>query len=232
MEPKPIQQFQAVIASTFNDISLLQTALTHRSFVNEYRNGPIEHNERLEFLGDAVLELVVTVFLYKKFPHKPEGELTSFRAALVNTNTLSEAAVKIGANDYLRLSKGEARDTGRARQYILANTFEAIIGALFLDQGYDEAQSFIDRTILPLTDDIVSNRLWQDAKSRFQEVAQERVSITPAYHLESENGPDHDKVFRVGVYLGAECIAYGEGKSKQEAEQEAALKALEAKGWN
>ncbi len=231
MESKPIHEFQTIIASTFNDLSLLQTALTHRSFVNEYRGGPIEHNERLEFLGDAVLELVVTDFLYKKFPQKPEGELTSYRAALVNTNTLAEAANKLGANQFLRLSKGEARDTGRARQYILANAFEAIIGALYLDQGYGAAQSFIDRTILPLTDDIVSKRLWQDAKSRFQEVAQERVSITPAYNLLAEAGPDHDKVFRVGVYLGEECVAYGEGKSKQEAEQEAATKALNAKGW-
>ncbi len=231
MESKPIHEFQTIIASTFNDLSLLQTALTHRSFVNEYRGGPIEHNERLEFLGDAVLELVVTDFLYKKFPQKPEGELTSYRAALVNTNTLAEAANKLGANQFLRLSKGEARDTGRARQYILANAFEAIIGALYLDQGYGAAQSFIDRTILPLTDDIVSKRLWQDAKSRFQEVAQERVSITPAYNLLAEAGPDHDKVFRVGVYLGEECVAYGEGKSKQESEQEAATKALNAKGW-
>jgi ribonuclease III len=231
MEPKPVLEFQQHIATTFSDISLLQTALTHRSYVNEYRGGPIEHNERLEFLGDAVLELVVTDFLYKKFPDKPEGDLTSYRAALVNTNTLSEAATKLGANEYLRLSKGESRDTGRARQFILANAFEAIIGALYLDQGYAAAHSFIDRTILPLTDDMVQKRLWQDAKSRFQEVAQERVSVTPSYQLLLETGPDHDKLFRVGVFLNDECVAHGEGKSKQEAEQQAAANGLLAKEW-
>ncbi len=231
MEPKPISDFEALLGVTFTDQSIIKQAFIHRSYVNEHRGERIDHNERLEFLGDAVLELVVTDFLFHHFPGKPEGELTAIRAALVNTNTLSEAAVKLGVTDYLYLSRGEAKDTGRARQYILANAFEAIIGALYLDQGYDVAKGFIETNIFPLTENIVAQRLWQDAKSRFQEEAQERVSITPSYQKLREEGPDHDKVFTVGVFLGEELIAEGEGKSKQEAEQAAATAALVVKGW-
>jgi ribonuclease-3 len=209
----------------------LRTAFTHRSFVNEHRGEPIEHNERLEFLGDAVLELAVTKFLFMKYPDKTEGDLTAYRAALVNTNTISEAATELGMNEYLLLSKGEARDTGRARQYILANTFESVIGALYLDQGYDVAEAFIAAYIYPRVDDVVEKRLWQDSKSRFQEMAQERVSVTPRYTMLEEAGPDHDKRFTVGAYLGDDLVARGEGKSKQEAEQAAAAKALEVQGW-
>ncbi len=228
---KDPRQFESVLGLSFKDPTLLRTAFTHRSYVNEHRDEQAEHNERLEFLGDAVLELVVTRFLYDKYPNRPEGDLTAYRAALVNTITISGAATKLGMNDYLMLSRGEARDTGRARQYILANTFEAVIGALYLDQGYDAAKGFIAEHIFPLADEIVQKRLWQDSKSRFQEEAQERVSITPSYALMSEQGPDHDKRFTVGVYLGDEYVAKGDGRSKQEAEQAAAEAALSTKGW-
>ena len=231
MEPKPIHEFAERLGLRFNDPRLLEQALVHRSYVNEYRGGKLEHNERLEFLGDAVLELAVTDFLFHTFLDKPEGELTAYRAALVNTNTLSETARRLGVNEYLRLSRGEAKDTGRARQYILANAFEAIIGALYLDQGYEAARDFIARHIFPLTDEMVRRRLWQDPKSRFQEEAQERLSVTPTYRILHEEGPDHDKLFTVGVYMGSEKVAEGRGKSKQEAEQDAALNALEKKGW-
>lgn len=226
-----LRAFAKNIGVVFNDISLLRTAFTHRSFVNEHRGEAIEHNERLEFLGDAVLELAVTKFLYTKYPDKTEGDLTAYRAALVNTNTISDAATELGMNEYLLLSKGEARDTGRARQYILANTFESVIGALYLDQGYEAAERFIADHIYPRVDDVVEKRLWQDNKSRFQEKAQEHVSITPRYMMLEEAGPDHDKRFTVGAYLEDDLVARGEGKSKQEAEQSAAAKALEAKGW-
>lgn len=225
------KKFQRKIGCTFNDITLLERAFTHRSYINEHRGEGLKHNERLEFLGDAVLELVVTEFLFEKYPDRHEGELTAFRAALVNTSTLSTVGTGLGMNEYLRLSKGEAKDTGRARHYILANTMEAVIGALYLDQGYVVAQNFIAENIFPLTDDVVKKRLWQDAKSRFQEVAQEKVSITPAYQTVKEEGPDHDKHFTVAVFLDDTKVAEGIGKSKQEAEQEAATNALKHKGW-
>ncbi len=223
--------FEQSTGVQFINKDLLKQAFTHRSYLNEHRSLGIDHNERLEFLGDAVLELAVTHFLYAKFPGHKEGDLTAFRSALVNTNTLSEAATKLGMNAFLLLSKGEAKDTGRARQFILANTFEAFIGALYLDQGYDTAEQFVAKEILPLIDDIVSNQKFIDSKSKFQEAAQEHVGITPSYRLMREQGPDHNKVFVVAVLLGEIEIAEGEGKSKQEAEQQAAQKALEKRGW-
>ncbi len=223
--------FENRIGVSFNDKKLLQTAFTHRSFVNEYKSGKLEHNERLEFLGDAVLELAVTDFLYKKYPDKAEGDLTSYRAGLVNASTLATIATGLSMNEYLLLSKGEARDQGRARQYILANTIEALIGALYLDQGYDVARAFIEAYLLPLTDDIVEKHLWRDAKSRFQELAQEHDGETPIYKSVNEVGPDHDKTFTIAVFVGEEKVAEGEGRSKQEGEQAAAQAALEAKGW-
>ncbi len=228
---KDIHEFQKVIGVTFKDSNLLQQAFTHRSYINEHRDSGFEHNERLEFLGDAVLELVVTRFLFDTYPDKTEGDLTAYRAALVNTNTLSEASNKLGVNEYLLLSKGEAQDTGRARQYILANTFESIVGALYLDQGYDSAAQFISKNLFYLMDEVIEKRLWQDAKSNFQEQAQEHTGITPSYELIDEKGPDHDKTFVVGVYVGKELVARGTGRAKQEAEQEAARAALEKKGW-
>lgn len=220
----------ATLGLTFDDLSHLAEALTHRSYVNEHK-GVTAHNERLEFLGDAVLELAVTHFLFTKFPDRPEGDLTAFRAALVNTGSLAETAAKLGMNDMILLSKGEAKDTGRARQIILANAFEAVLGAIYLDQGYEAAEAFIAEHLYPKIDAVIEKRAWQDAKSRFQEVAQEKKSTTPTYKLLTEEGPDHDKKFTMGVYLGSEEVAQGSGKSKQEAEQDAAQAALTKTGW-
>jgi len=222
--------FENKLNLNFKNKQLLMMALTHRSFINENKGVVPEHNERLEFLGDAVLELVVSEFLFLKYPEKPEGELTAVRAALVNTQSISDAAQKLGMNDYLLLSKGEAKDTGRARQFILADAFEALIGAIFLDRGYDVAKEFIAKNILYKTEEIVEKRLWQDPKSRLQEIMQEKESVTPSYKLLQEVGPDHDKRFVSGVMLGEKLLAKGEGKSKQESEQEAAKAALESLG--
>lgn len=224
-------QFEARIGYEFKDKRLLEQAFTHRSFINENRTLGREHNERLEFLGDAVLELVVTEFLFAKYPDKPEGDLTAYRAALVNTVSICDGATKLGMNEYLLLSRGEARDLGRARQIILANAFEALIGALYLDSGYDAAKNFIGAQLFGKTDEVVSNRLWQDAKSRLQEIAQEELGITPSYQTIDQSGPDHARTFKVGAFIGSERLATGEGRSKQEAEQDAAQKALVAKGW-
>lgn len=227
--------FEQKIGYVFKDKRLLEQAFTHRSYLNENRESSSgrrrEHNERLEFLGDAVLELVVSEFLFAKFPNRPEGDLTAFRAALVNTQSISDAAVKLHMNDYLLLSRGEAKDTGRARMIILANAFEALIGALYLDQGYAAARDFIAAQLFHKADEVVEKRLWQDAKSRLQEVSQEKLGFTPSYQVLSQSGPDHDKRFVCGVYLGHELAARGEGHSKQEAEQDAAQKALTARGW-
>lgn len=223
--------FETKIGYTFRKKELLEQAFTHRSYLNEHRQSGRQHNERLEFLGDAILELVVTEFLYNKYTEKPEGELTALRAALVNTVSISEAAQTLGMNEFLLLSKGESRDTGRARQIILANAFEAIIGAIHLDAGYPAARDFISKQLFHKADIVVENRLWQDAKSRLQELSQEKLGFTPIYEVVSQTGPDHDKVFVTGVRLGNDRVAIGEGRSKQESEQAAAEKAIAAKGW-
>lgn len=215
----------------FGNINLLAQAFTHRSYLNEHRNSGLEHNERLEFLGDAVLELVVTNFLYKTYPKKPEGDMTAYRSALVNAQTLAGVAETLGLNSYLLLSKGEAKDTGRARQYILANTIEALIGAIYLDLGYDAAAHFIDTNVHVLIHDVIEQKKFIDSKSLFQEMSQEHAGVTPRYELMKEFGPDHDKLFTVGVFLADIHIASGDGKSKQEAETQAAYKALLAKKW-
>jgi ribonuclease-3 len=229
---KEFKVFESSAHITFKDKSLLRQAFTHRSYLNEHRNVELAHNERLEFLGDAVLELIITEHLYETYPHYNEGEMTSLRAALVNADTLSSIASSIGMNDYLLLSRGEAKDVGRARRYILANTFEALVGALFLDQGYALARAFVGRLALPLLGEIIGAGLWLDAKSAFQEEAQEHAGVTPIYRTLSEEGPDHDKVFTVGLFLHSEEVAVGKGKSKQEAEQDAARAGLKAKGWS
>ncbi len=226
-----LAKLEGILGVTFTDSNHLLSAITHRSYLNEHREATQDHNERLEFLGDAVLELVVTDHLYNKYTEKPEGELTAIRAALVNTVSLSESSLKLGLNDFLLMSKGEAKDTGRARNYILANAFEAVIGALYMDQGYDAAKQFIAEQLFAKTDQIVAKRLWQDPKSRFQELAQEHASVTPTYETLNQVGPDHDRVFTVGVYLGKELVAEGQGRAKQEAEQAAAEAAIAARGW-
>ena len=231
MNDKDFNAFEKNSGLTFENKTLLVQAFTHRSYLNENKDAKLKHNERLEFLGDAVLEIIVTDYLFKNFPDKAEGELTAYRSALVNTTTLSQVAVKLGMNDYLLLSRGESKDEGRARQYILADALEELIGAIYLDQGYDKTAEFISKNLLSLLDTIVENRLWQDAKSHFQEEAQERAGITPTYSTVKEIGPDHNKRFVVAVYLNNERVAEGQGQSKQEAEQAAAEKALEAKSW-
>lgn len=228
---KEFKTFEEKIGIPFNDTALLRRAFTHRSYLNEHRGQRGGHNERLEFLGDAVLELASTHFLYEKFPDKTEGELTAYRAALVNSVTLSESAAALGMNDYLLLSRGEAKDVGRARGVLLANAFEALIGAIYLDSGYDAARAFISEHLFPKIDDIIKNRLWQDAKSALQEKVQNAQGMTPYYSVIKETGPDHDKQFVVGVYVNDALLAQGQGKSKQEAEQSAARAALEQKGW-
>lgn len=230
---KNIENLAIKINVNFNDISLLRSACTHRSYLNENRNSGLDHNERLEFLGDAVLELVVTSFLFRKYPKKTEGELTAYRSSIVNTTSLIRVAEHIGLNEFMLLSKGEAKDTGRARSIILANAVEAIIGAIYMDQGYNPAANFISENIFNVIDieEIVKNKSWIDAKSQFQEKAQEKAGITPSYKLLKEIGPDHDKQFTLGVFLGDVQVANGSGPSKQEAEQKAAEKALKVKGW-
>lgn len=224
-------KFEKMAGVTFQDRNLLKQAFTHRSYINENRGLALEHNERLEFLGDAVLELVITDYLYNRLKGSTEGELTSLRSALVNADTCSRVAQTLGANDFLLLSKGESKDTGRARQYILANTLEAIIGAIYIDQGYDVAKKFIITHIAPLTEEILKGGAWIDAKSLFQEKAQEYTGLTPTYKTVRESGPDHDKHFVVSVSVGDKLYGDGEGKSKQDAEQEAARAALKSKGW-
>jgi len=225
------KEFSTNIGVSFSDISLLEQALTHRSYLNENKDEKLGHNERLEFLGDAVLELATTDRLFKKYPDAPEGELTAYRAALVNTLSLATIAEELSINSFIRLSRGEAKDTGRARQFILANAVEAIIGAVYLDQGYEAAEKFIAAYFYPKLDEIIKKKLWLDAKSAFQEKAQEKVGVTPEYRVLAEEGPDHDKVFKVGVFLQDVEIASGEGPAKQEAEQSAARAGLETKGW-
>ena len=225
-------QFEEKIGVVFKDKAILREAFTHRSYINESRERGLSHNERLEFLGDAVVELSVTDFLYKKFPHEDEGTLTRYRAALVNAVTHGPLGIELGMEDYLLLSKGEAKDKGtKAREIILANAFEALVGAIYMDQGYEGADQFLKNFLLGKTDEIVNKELWRDAKSFFQEQAQDHVGITPAYKILREVGPDHDKEFVSGVFLDSELVAEGSGKSKQEAEQNAAAAGLKAKGW-
>lgn len=215
----------------FKNIDLLKTALTHRSYLNEHRGENLEHNERLEFLGDAVLELVVTEYLFNTYD-KPEGELTNLRSALVKGETLNEIGRKLEIEDYLLLSRGEARSKEHNRSFIVANAVEALIGALYLDKGYREAQKFIIAHVIKELPQILEMRLYRDPKSLFQEKAQEKTGITPSYKLLDETGPDHDKHFTIGVYLNRDLVAKGAGRSKQEGEQQAAERALEEKGWD
>jgi ribonuclease-3 len=215
----------------FKNKDILTQAFTHRSYLNENPDLKLEHNERLEFLGDAVMELIVTENLYKEYPEKTEGDLTNWRAALVNAKMLTSVAEELGFNDFLLLSRGESKETGKARAYILANTFEAFLGALYLDSGYNPCEEFIKKNLLKNLAEIIKDGSYKDAKSKFQEEAQERVSITPSYKVIKESGPDHEKTFVVGVYLDTELVAEGQGMSKREAEEAAAELALEVKNW-
>jgi ribonuclease III len=224
------KKLASIIEVEFNRIELLQEAMTHRSYLNEHKDYKLDQNERMEFLGDAVLELVVTEYLYLNFKN-PEGELTNWRASLVKGEMLAVVADEIGIEKYLLMSKGEKRDTGKARQYILANAMEAIIGAIYLDRGYEATSKFIAKRIIAKLADILENKSYLDPKSYFQEKAQEFEQITPHYEVLEEWGPDHEKTFLMGLFLNDEKVAEGKGASKQEAQRNAAENGLEAKGW-
>jgi ribonuclease-3 len=227
MQTAPYQEFaKNVLGYEFSDIQILITALTHRSYVNEHKKSVSEHNERLEFLGDAVLELVVTDFLYRNYDEQ-EGILTSWRAALVRTESIGAAGVEVGYEPLVRMSRGEKQGSERARQQILANAFEALIGAIYLERGYDDSAAFIQKYILSKLNTILESGSWRDAKSHLQEVSQRVDNQTPQYRVIDEVGPDHDKVFTLGVYVGNRLMGRGSGPSKQVAQQQAAQVALD-----
>ncbi|MBU0648592.1 ribonuclease III [Patescibacteria group bacterium] len=231
MSEKDFSKLEKLLDVKFKSIDLLRQAMTHRSYLNEHPDFELEHNERLEFLGDAVLEIVVTEHLYKNY-NNPEGELTNWRAALVNAHMLSTVAHETGIEDFLYLSRGEQKDDhSKARLYILANAVEALIGAIYLDQGTKVIEKFIKKFILHKLPTIIEEKLYLDPKSRFQEISQDQFGATPNYKVLSESGPDHEKKFRVGVFIEEDMIAVGEGTSKQEAQIEAAKAGLEEKGW-
>lgn len=226
IEKQKLMELSSLLKVKFNNLDLLKTALTHRSYINEVAKKPL-HNERLEYLGDAVLELVITEYLFHSYPTFKEGELTSFRAATVRTTSLAETAEKLNIGKYIYLSKGEEKTGGRERPYILANTFEALLGAIFLDQGMEAANEFLQRVLIPKIKTIVTNRLDIDSKSKFQELSQEHFTITPSYHLLSETGPDHDKIFKISVKIGSRTFGKGIGHNKQEAEANAAKEGID-----
>lgn len=215
----------AIIGQEFTDLELLVTAFTHRSYLNEHKKTVKAHNERLEFLGDAVLELVVTEYLYGNFS-EPEGILTNWRSSLVRTESISAAGDRLGFNEYLRLSRGEKRGSERAREQILANCFESVIGAIYLDKGYDVAKEFITKNLIVTFEEILETGSWLDPKSRLQELAQSTDGVTPQYKVLSEEGPDHEKIFTVGVFVDSVLKGSGKGPSKQIAQQKAAEAAL------
>ena len=228
MQTAPYQDFaRDHLGFEFKNIDLLITALTHRSYVNEHKKSVTEHNERLEFLGDAVLELSVTDYLYNHFS-EPEGILTSWRSSLVRTESIGEAGDKLGYESLLRMSRGEKNGSTRARQQILANAFESVIGAIYLERGYADADAFIIKHILSKLDAILESGSWRDPKSHLQEVSQRIDGQTPVYKVLEEVGPDHDKIFTLGVFVGDKLMGKGSGSSKQNAQQEAAKAALEA----
>lgn len=220
-----LSRLETKLSLQFSNPAIYEQAFTHRSYLNEHTESTL-HNERLEFLGDAVVELIVTRYLYDKFPEKPEGELTNLRAALVRRNSLSVIGEEIGLEEYIRLSKGEARNSGKAKSVILSNATEAFIGALYLDLGIPAVEQFLNQCLLPKLDQIVEEESHIDAKSSFQEKIQEKEGVTPHYKTEKVTGPDHDRHFVVGIYIGDKLVAYGEGSSKREAEMAAATKAL------
>ena len=231
MELQNLAPLEAKLGYVFKDQAMLVQAITHRSFLNEHSDFPYPHNERLEFLGDAVLELVVTEYLFRTYGN-PEGELTNWRASLVNAKTLAGISRQIDFESFLLMSRGEARDANsKARMYILANAIEALIGAIYMDGGWDAAKAFIDKHILTHLKFILENELFVDPKSKFQETAQELLGITPSYKVLEETGPDHAKEFTVGVFLEKEMVAIGKGTSKQEAQVAAAEEGLKVKNW-
>jgi ribonuclease-3 len=222
----PSEALEKNIGISFKNKDLLTEALTHRSYLNEYPKWPLPHNERLEYLGDAVLELTVSEALFKKFPTQPEGRLTVLRAALVNYQILAKVALQIGLQNFILMSRGEKKDTGKAREVILANAMEALIGAIYLDQGLEPSRKFIDTFAMANLDEVLKTKSYKDAKSELQEIVQERFKLTPTYKVVTEDGPAHRRIFTMGVYFGDKMIAAGEGASKQDAEIDAAKNAL------
>jgi ribonuclease-3 len=216
------KELENKIGVNFKNQEYLITALTHRSYLNENRDNSSENNERLEFLGDAVLELITSVYLFETYPERPEGELTSFRSAIVRTESLAEASRGLGVGEYLRMSRGEAESGGADKDYLLANTYESILGAIYMDQGYEECKKFVHKTLVPKVENIVENRLDIDSKTKIQEMIQSEYKVTPTYDVIDEEGPDHDKTFTVAVKIEDETIGTGKGSSKQKAEEDAA----------
>lgn len=220
------EELEKNIGITFNNKDLLTEALTHRSYLNEYPRWPLPHNERLEYLGDAVLELFVSEELFRRFPREQEGQLTVFRAALVNYQILAKVAERIDLQKFILMSRGEKKDTGRAREVILANAMEALAGAIYLDQGFETMRPFVEKFVMSNLDEVLKNKTYKDAKSELQELVQEKMKLTPTYRTQGETGPAHKRIFTMGVYYGDALIAEGSGPSKQEAELEAAKNAL------
>ena len=228
---KDISKLAEILNIPFVEGGHLEQAVVHRSYLNEHPEFPMAHNERLEFLGDAVLELIVTEYLFNNFDN-PEGELTNWRAALVNGQNLADIGLTLGIEDFLYLSKGEAKDkNSKARRYIMANAMEAVIGSVYLDSGWEVAKEYVTRVVIGTLKEILEKKTYIDPKSRFQEEAQSRTSTTPSYKVLEESGPDHNKISKIGVYLGKKLVAEGEGSSKQEAQVDAAANALTNQGW-
>ncbi len=226
-----LSDLEKKLGVVFRDKNLLFQALTHKSYVHENPRWQVGHNERLELLGDAVMELVVTEFLFRRFPNKPEGQLSQYRAAMVNLQNCRAYAESVGLGDFLLVSRGERKNNDRAREAILGNAFEALIGALYLDQGLESIQKFIGRIVVPQANDIIARFMVGDTKNRLQEIAQARRRVTPHYEVLVESGPNHERHFVVGVFFGSDLIAKGEGPSKKRAEEEASKRALERNGW-
>jgi len=221
------EEIETKLGIVFKDKALLDTALTHRSYLNEHREASLQNNERIEFLGDAVLELIISTYLFKTYPEKSEGELTNIRAAVVRTESLAEESRNLGLGEHLRMSKGEKESGGRDKDYLLANTFEAILGAIYQDQGLDVCREYIERTLLKKVSRIVENNLFIDPKTQAQEIIQAKFKVTPIYEVVKQEGPDHDKIFTVGLKINNKQIAVGTGSSKQKAEEEAAKATVE-----
>lgn len=229
-KPEDFSELEKTLKIKFKDVNLLRQALVHRSYLNENPNFELAHNERLEFLGDAVLELVVTEYLYSNYSN-PEGDLTNWRSAIVNSRKLAEISQRLNFEKFLYLSRGESKDTGRAREYILGNAFEAVVGSIYLDQGFTPSSEFIHRELIVELPNIIEQKLYVDPKSELQERAQEELKVTPQYRVLESYGPDHDKRFKVAVYLGEEQSGIGHGTSKQAAQLEAAVDGLKKRGW-
>lgn len=221
------EEIEKKLGIVFKDKTLLDVALTHRSYLNEHKEASLQNNERIEFLGDAVLELIISSYLFKSYPNKPEGELTNIRAAVVRTESLAEESRNLGIGEYLRMSKGEKESGGRDKDYLLANTFEAVLGAIYQDQGIDVCKDYLERTLLKKVDRIVENNLFIDPKTQAQEIIQAQFKVTPIYEVIKQEGPDHDKKFTVALKINNKEIAVGTGSSKQKAEEEAAKATVE-----